>query len=159
VELDPLDGMFCERTPMISRSGASTVRAVTSKSGWRAFRVITKDGNGWQLNGYSGPQRWSAVVAGSRSSCVHEPIGHGRSANEREPMLLVPRHTPRIGSLPAKCLTTSTLMPASRGRARPGRDDDVVGAFRLDLLQRDLIVRYNLISRVRSSSPMRCTRL
>ncbi|MOA51468.1 hypothetical protein D3C78_1746200 [compost metagenome] len=36
------------------------------------------------------------------------------------PMLWWPRHTPRMGSLPAKCLMAATEMPASAGEQGPG---------------------------------------
>jgi hypothetical protein len=36
------------------------------------------------------------------------------------PMLWWPRHTPRMGSLPAKCWMAATEMPASAGEQGPG---------------------------------------
>src|SRR6218665_2164201 len=46
------------------------------------------------------------------------------------PMLWWPRHTPRIGSLPAKCPIAGTEMPASAGNALQG---DRVVAKHLDI--------------------------
>ena len=60
------------------------------------------------------------------------------------PMHWWPRHTPRIGTLPAKRLMTSLLMPASLGLPGPGEMMMCVGRDLVDVLDRDRVVPHDL---------------
>ncbi len=94
-------------------------------------RVVAPDGQRVRQPGEDRP----AVVLDRASSC-RGPARGGRPCRRRPGASdWWPRQTPSIGT-PAsgKRRTTSSEMPASFGRARPGRDDDAVGAARQQLV-------------------------
>jgi hypothetical protein len=70
---------------------------------------------------------------------------------------LVPRHTPRIGSLPAKWRIASTQMPASAGEQGPGESTSRAG-FR-PAMPSSVISSLRNTRTSSPSSPKYCTRL
>ena len=82
----------------------------------------------------------AAVGADLARLAVHLPLRAHDAPPSAAPMLWWPRHTPRIGSLPAKCCTAGTQMPASAGEQGPGDSTSCSGRERLDALERDLVV-------------------
>ena len=88
---------------------------------------------------------------------VHQALGAHDLAAERRADAWWPRHTPRIGSLPANAWIAGTQTPASAGVHGPGDSTSALGLQLGDAF--DVISSLRNTRTSSPSSPKYCTRL